>query len=116
MLEKKTLWNYNVLISFRLHCYILLKKIWGCEDGRVGSKKDDLKNRNPTFASIFLTAQTEMCLLKTKAAKGPRRASCLLRTAFPMHRDFPARHVESHTGTGEGQCGQAEDEEAGSVT
>lgn len=37
-------------ISFRLHFYISLKKIWGCEDGRVGSKKDDVKNLNPTFA------------------------------------------------------------------
>jgi len=71
MLKKKTLWKHKALISFRLYLYSLLRKIWGCEDRRVGSKKDDLKNVNPTFASIFLTAQTEMCLLKTKQQRGP---------------------------------------------
>lgn len=110
MPKNKTLWKYNVFISLRLHCCTLLKKIWGCDDGRVGSKKDDLKNLSPTFASMFLTAQTEKCLLKTKTAKGPRKASCLPRTASPEHRDFPAHHMESHAGTADGQCGQIEDE------
>lgn len=77
---KKSLMEIDCFDIFHLFLYILLKNIWECEGGR---RKNDTKNINQIFASTFLTAPAEMCLLKAKTAKGAQKRKLLAESSSP---------------------------------
>lgn len=77
---KKSLVEIDCFDIFHLILSILLKKIWEYEDG---SRKNDMKNIKQIFASTFLTAPTEMCLLKPKTAKGAQKRKMLAENRSP---------------------------------
>lgn len=98
--KKITLVEIDCFDIFHLTLYILLKMIWGCEDG---SKKNDTKNINQTFASTFLTAPTEMCLLKAKTAKGTQKRKLFAENSTLSALGLPRLWSGSHAGTADGQ-------------
>lgn len=67
-----------------------LKKIWGCEDGRVGSKKDDLKNLNPTFASIFFDSLNWNVTPENQDSKGAQKSKLLAEHSLPGSQGLPS--------------------------